>query len=491
MNPENEAMNTQGSAQRSKRRWLALAGGAALIVAMLLCLVIATGSVVWLNLVRQAAPASPPAALPAPGSGAPAATGLIPAPAGEALASPAADVDTAAAPPVDAVNRIVFVDNAGRVGTVAPDGSASRLLTEAGATYQFPAWSPDSRQIAAVGSDGSQGGVYVWADEANATRGELYSSSRRPPIYLYWSPDGRQVSFLANDRAGLGLWLAGAGGSAPARQIASGQPFYWQWSQGGDQLFVHSGGLGPDAQLAWLEPGTKQASDNLASPGLFQAPGISADGRYLAFGQRIGQRFLVTVEELAGGKRSTAQHSGVAALSWSPTAPYLAWTSPRADQFSSAGPLRLLDADNGDIFVLVRDTVLAFFWSPDGQSIAYLTLASGGNDAGAGRPAGLAARASAAARQHNALSLRLWVVDVTSGQQRQLYTFRPSDVFLTQFLPFFDQYALSHRLWSPASDALVLPMLDSTGEAGIYAVPVDGGEAVRVADGAMAFWSVR
>ncbi len=282
-----------------------------------------------------------------------------------------------------------------------------------------------------------------------------------------------------------------ADGAAPARQIASGQPFYWQWSQGGDQLLVHSGGPGPDAQLAWLEPDANEASDNVASPGLFQAPGISADGRYLAFGQRVGQRFQVAVQELASGRRSTAQHSGVAALSWSPAAPYLAWTSPRTDQFSSAGPLRLLEADSGDIFVLVRDTVLAFFWSPDGQSIAYLTLASGGNDAGAGRPAGLAALAPSQPAQRSALSLRLWVVDVASGQQRQLYTFRPSEIFLTQFLPFFDQYALSHRLWSPASDALVLPMLDSSGAAGIYVVPVQGGAAVRVAEGTMASWSAQ
>ena len=415
-------------------------------------------------------------------------------PAAEAPASPATSAtgaDTRLAPPLDAINRIVFVDAAGRVGTVAPDGKRSRLLTEAGASYQFPAWSPDNRQIAAVGNDGSEGGVYVWADEPNATRDELYSSRRRLPIYLYWSPDGSQVSFLANDRNGLGLWLAGVGGEAPARQIASGQPFYWQWSQDSDQLFVHSDGIGPGARLGWLEPGENELADNVARPGLFQAPGISADGRYLAFGQRDGERFQVAVEERASGRRATAPHNGLAALSWSPAAPHLAWTSPRNDQFSTAGPLRLLDADSGDIFVLVRDTVLAFFWSPDGQSIAYLTLASGGNDAGAGRPAGLAALAPSQPAQHSALSLRLWVVNVASGQQRQIYTFRPSEIFLTQFLPFFDQYALSHRLWSPASDALVLPMLDSAGEAGIYVVPVNGGEAVRVADGGMAFWSWR
>jgi hypothetical protein len=46
-------------------------------------------------------------------------------------------------------------------------------------------------------------------------------------------------------------------------------------------------------------------------------------------------------------------------------------------------------------------------------------------------------------------------------------------------------------LWSPASDALVLPMLDSSGAAGIYVVPVQGGAAVRVAEGTMASWSAQ
>ncbi|MCB0241680.1 MAG: hypothetical protein KDH08_24320, partial [Anaerolineae bacterium] len=82
------------------------------------------------------------------------------------------------------------------------------------------------------------------------------------------------------------------------------------------------------------------------------------------------------------------------------------------------------------------------------------------------------------------------LVDVASGQTQTLASFRPSDVFLGQFLPYFDQYALSHRIWSPASDALVLPMVDDRGEAGIYVVSMSGGAPLRISDGVMAFWSL-
>jgi TolB protein len=464
-------------------------GGLAVVsMAVVLCLaaVAGIGGLLWL---RSAQPAI---VLPAPAA-------PVSDPAPDAPATAALSEDPEAAQVVKtpvlandgAVNRIAFVDPAGRLGTVAPDGSDSRLLTGAGAAYQFPAWAPDSGRIAAVGVDGSEGGVYVWNDEENARRDDLFTSSMRPPIYLYWSPDSRQVSFLANDRSSLGLWLAEAGGAKPARQIASGQPFYWNWSQSSDQLFIHSGGLGRRARLAFLDTNGERTGQNVASPGLFQAPGISVDGRYLAYGESAGERFVVAVEDQNSGERTTVPHLGQAALGWSPTTQQLAWTSPRQDQLTSAGPLRLLDATTGEIVTLVQDTVFAFFWSPDGRSLAYLTLGGSAGNPGAARPAGMAALSAAGQTQRGRLSLRLWVVDVASGQQRLLSTFRPSEIFLSQFLPFFDQYALSHRLWSPASDAVVLPMVGTEGASGIYVVSVASGEATRVAEGTMAFWSWR
>ena len=486
MNPMNEVPASKPD-RSATRRWVALGGLAAVLLAAVLCVAAAgVGGLLWL----RSAPAQTAALLPTASAqdvptAVPAESGVQEATeAGPAVASPSIASS-------DALNRIAFVDPAGRLGTVAPDGSASRMLTSAGASYQFPAWSPDGSQIAAVGSDGSAGGVYVWPDQADAQRSDLYTSSRRPPIYLYWAPDSRQVSFLANDRAGLGLWLAAVDGASPARQIASGQPFYWNWSQRGDQLFIHAGGGGSDAQLALLDPDSEQAGDNVASPGLFQAPGISRDGRYLAYGEAEGERFQVVIKDQASGERTAVPHVGLAALSWSPTEQHLAWTSPRADRMTFAGPLQLADAASGQVTTLVRDTVVGFFWSPDGQRIAYLTLDGGSDNPGAGRPAGLAALSPSPQSQLGDLRLRLSVVEVASGQQRVLRSFRPSEIFLSQFIPFFDQYALSHRLWSPASDALVLPMVDSSGASGIYVVSVESGDATRVADGTMAFWSWR
>ena len=64
---------------------------------------------------------------------------------------------------------------------------------------------------------------------------------------------------------------------------------------------------------------------------------------------------------------------------------------------------------------------------------------------------------------------------------------RRSD-FIEQVLPYFDQYALSHRLWAPDSSSFLLPILDADGTSRVLAVTPDGEVLARL-DGAMAFWS--
>ena len=79
-------------------------------------------------------------------------------------------------------------------------------------------------------------------------------------------------------------------------------------------------------------------------------------------------------------------------------------------------------------------------------------------------------------------------VDVASGDIRAEPPVRPSSVFIEQVLTYFDQYALSHRLWAPDSSSFLLPVLDADGASRVLAVTPDGEVLARL-DGAMAFWS--
>jgi TolB protein len=90
--------------------------------------------------------------------------------------------------------------------------------------------------------------------------------------------------------------------------------------------------------------------------------------------------------------------------------------------------------------------------------------------------------------QTQELRFGLHVVDIQSGRSQTLLEFEPPALFVNQFLPFFDQYAKSHRIWSPDSQALVVPII--TGErVEVCVVPIQGEPLRSVAEGLMATWS--
>ena len=190
------------------------------------------------------------------------------------------------------------------------------------------------------------------------------------------------------------------------------------------------------------------------------------------------------------GLRREVPYEGVAALSWSPVAEQLAIMNPPRASPRPYGPIRLLDADTGDLTPLVDTAAVAFFWSPNGKHIAYLTpFRSREGQQAATSGVRHTTVSSVVTAQPQALLLELSVVEVATGRSRLLTAFAPTPLFVGQFLPFFDQYALSHSVWSPESDAVVLPMLGEGGPQ-IVVIPLDGEPAI-IAAGEMPFWSRR
>lgn len=402
------------------------------------------------------------------------------------------------------VNRIAFVTPRGQIGTAAPDGRDTRLITPLGYFFLFPTWSPDSSMLALIGSEDEQRGVFTIADAIrdsgapNLPRA-LYTDNSERPFYMYWLPDGSALSFLGTHGTGLGLHLVSRDGGE-TRLLTTGQPCFWAWAPTSDRALIHTGATLQTARLAFATPEGLSERATPARPGLFQSPGIAPSGRLWAFGEIDAAD--VTRLVIAGGERAIAvPHAGVAALSWSPVEDRLAFISPLVAAHHYYGPLRLVDARTGTTRALASDTVLAFFWSPDGRFIAYLTLTSAAERARVaagsiasthytnGHTNGHAPPQSQLTQeQRETIMLSLWVVEVASGQRRMLAPFQPPELFVTQFMPFFDQYALSHRLWSPDSSALVLPVVDGD-TTQIVVVPRDGTPPQAIAEGLMAFWS--
>jgi TolB protein len=85
--------------------------------------------------------------------------------------------------------------------------------------------------------------------------------------------------------------------------------------------------------------------------------------------------------------------------------------------------------------------------------------------------------------------LHLSFIDPDSGALISERDVRVSDLFAFQILPYFDQYALSHRFWAPDSRAIVLPLAESDGLDLVTVIPADGGDPYTVATGWVGFWS--
>jgi TolB protein len=404
-----------------------------------------------------------------------------------------------ASPTAAGRGRLAVVDAAGRLVVAADTGAVSAPLGDPRVAYSFPAWSPDGSRIAVIGDDHGTGVVHVFTVRPDGSGplspAAVYESPDRPPFYLSWSPDGARVSFLAREPGGgIALSVAPADASEPAAVVREGAPMYWTWT-GADRLVLHSGTAG-DAYVG--EVGLDGAATEPSVPGTggVRAPAVSADRAFVGYVERdAGSNAQVIAEARHGSGRNAVDVHGDAAIEFSPTSSDLAFIAPDAPGPAlaiPAGPLRVLSAPTGDVRVLLAETVVAFFWAPDGRTIAALTVARPTDDKvarAADRPGAVAlarARITAAAP---GVEVRLVFVDPSSGTTRGARAVRVSELFVGQVLPFFDQYALSHRFWSPDSRAIALPIAADDGSVSIVAIPTDGGPTTRIAGGVAASWS--
>jgi TolB protein len=414
---------------------------------------------------------------------------------------------------------IAYVDADGRTAVRDPRDGAPPVVFGGGLERaQFPAWSSDGNHLAVIVGDMSGGRVDLIEVARAAAPTTVYRPAGRAPIYLAWSPDDRTLAVLAN-RAGGGLALdlvdvarAAAGEPDAVVPFAQGAPLYWSWSRTGRALLVHVDVMGPTRLAGVTGIDAFDVRRPLPDPGAFQSPAFSASERYVAYATLTagGERRVVVAPNpelpAAGLFTRTLPHRGQAALAWRPGSEQLAVQSAAVPAPHAFGPVDLLDVASGDVTRLTDDPVVASWWSPDGRWLATLSPVGGGGDrtvqasAGPGTAgaswAGDAADATAAVHvvdqrvQRGSALLSLKVIDADTLQTLLLGAFVPSPLFAGQYLPFFDQYARSHRLWSPDSDALVMPVADDDGAVQLVVFGLDG-EVTPLGPGDMPAWNVR
>lgn len=364
-----------------------------------------------------------------------------------------------------------------RILLIAADGSERVLVEDASATgYRFPTLAPGGERVAYVAED-EQGEVALFSVElSTGQRTELYSSPDAPPLYLLWSPDGRSVSFLGTQRlGGLGVYVVAADGSSQAELLGiTPGSSYFAWQPDSSTLLLHNGGSRfEQGTVANQRLGAPEVLYELADPGFFRAPAWSRDGSQFyyvaqpAISEPSSPDAIESTLTRVGADGSSPQVLATekrAAMFFAraPASEHLAYVTGSLDG-ASFGALKVVDAANGNVTLVSRpdERVPAFFWSPDGQQLAYLTYSVGNNQT---------------------LSLTWHLVGRDGGEIRDLASFTPSQTFV-QLLSYFDAYASALDLWSPDGRELVY----STDE-GIALLDLTSGEVSQRGAGQLAMW---
>ena len=123
---------------------------------------------------------------------------------------------------------------------------------------------------------------------------------------------------------------------------------------------------------------------------------------------------------------------------------------------------------------LAANDVVSFFWSPDGSRIATIGISTPAAPGSArlGGPAAATARLVSTrpdggtgprVADAEGIDVALQFVDVAAETATPAQVVSLSPLYVNQILPYFDQYALSHRVWSPDGTSILLPVIDAGG----------------------------
>ena len=396
------------------------------------------------------------------------------------------------------VNLIAFVDTDGDVMTMKPDGLQIGLISpDVEGFFTWPTWSPDAKSLVYSGvvDEGDELQVNLYSSQVGGGgSGVLYASepgevgllARGVVHYPLWSPNGENLAFIAIKDGGLSLFMDDLSDDPDARRLLDDGPLWMSWESDSSRLAVHRGAE-HFLISSGIEP-TVQALDVRATG--YRVPTFHpVDGSVTLRTQPTALRGSVSSARLEDAEIQTITPlrsvEGEAAFLWSSTGEHLAIAESsqyfiyRDTPLSVYGGITVVPTQSPEDAFELSLPVLAFFWSPDGAKIAFVTLSE----------------------RQGALS---WAVyDVLSDERTRLVDFAPSAEQLTMF-QFFDQYAYSHSLWSPDSASIVFAgdlLTDSVtasarhpGHASFHIVVVDVepvAEAHVIAEGIMGFWSPR
>ncbi len=391
-------------------------------------------------------------------------------------------------------NIYVFNPHTGVDIQLTDDASANKR-------YEWPTWATDGR-LALFASRTSEDGrtpvfeAYVadpGSDQPEVVK--VYEGVGQVFNYAYWAPKDCGVRKGCRDLALLlsslnqGMFVelvrVTPGENVLSQTIPGGPPFYFSWSPNGDRMLWHR--RVANRQRFDIFDAISNGIDNTLSivPGVMNAPSWSpVDDRLLvgARSQNHAQTDLVIVE---GGEAMPLARGldGLVSFAWSPDGTMVAY---RMASQRSYGPLFVVDAQTGENLLRSPGSgVIAFFWSPDSEKIAYITLA---NPPGSFNASAAAALVASRVAQPE-FSLAWSVMGIRDGVTNRFGGFFPTEA-MAYLLTYFDQFAQSHRVWSPDSRHLIYSEIGRGGPV-ISVLDTSRPDSVTVSikEGMLGIWS--
>lgn len=343
----------------------------------------------------------------------------------------------------------IYVTTAGLTAPIAITQDATTSPENMGFSYHRISWSPEGH-LAFAGVtrtlQETQSKLYVIDSPGQPAR-LVAQNKAHFVIYIYWAPvpcshepGCRRLAYLVEVEAReIGLRLVEmAEDRVEDRLVGRGTPFYFSWAPDGRQLVWHTGGArryNSQARLALYHVEQARLETLPQEPGLFLSPAWSPQRQEDWLGV-LAEESLDQLHHFQAGQPAslivTAQDNLIA-FAWSPEGDRVAYAVRHSSDDPTYGPIHIFNLRTGQSGPITGASfqVTGFFWAPDGHKLGYLTQLSPQAD-----------------------WLQWRVYDLEWQQDRGYGAFTPS--YQTQYvMSSFNQYAQSHRFWSPDSRYLV------------------------------------
>lgn len=365
--------------------------------------------------------------------------------------------------PVEDPGGLLVTRSDGSVVIIEADGTESARLSES-ATITRP-----------IQATASPTGQVVWVDQTAPGRVMVWEGGESRPIdvpfdpfYFSWDPSGERVALLGNGASGVaGAILDIADGSLV--DLGEATPFFFDWNPTGESLVAHL-----DRDTTVLIDSMTGARRLISDTDLgFGAPEFLSEDVIIAVRGSTGVSASLAVPLAQSGENqlvatdlddsiSTVLSTVETFTAFSVTNDgRIGFVTGEATDGILADRLAVVTtSDPGDPVAVFDASVVALEWSPTGTHLLFFTL------------------------DLDAAELTPHVWDGEGVVSFEPY--RPTDLYISQYLPFADQYSRSQTAWSP--DGSAFAYVRTTGGEGEVRIQPLKGEAMSVGPGVGVSW---